>query len=94
MKAILNTLRKKKVSYGRFEISIEVDNVIYKTSTNNTMAIDAAFDDDYDDENNLGRYYVVQFEAQASLINEIIKNNGVKFPYILNLKNKKHERNN
>ena len=42
------------------------------------MAIDAAFDDDYDDENNLGRYYVVQFEAQASLINEIINDNGLE----------------
>jgi hypothetical protein len=78
MKAILNTLRKKNVSYGRFEVSIEFEGVIYKSSTNNTLAINAAFDDDYDDENNLGRYYVTQFEAQASLINDIINENGLE----------------
>jgi hypothetical protein len=72
MDAILNTLRKKQTGYGRFEVSIEIENVTYKISTNNTMAIDAAFDDDYNDENNLGRYYVTQEEAQASLANDII----------------------
>jgi hypothetical protein len=73
MDAILNTLRKTKhIGYGIFEISVEINDVTYKIKTNNTMAIDAAFDDDYNDENNLGRYYVTQEEAQASLANDII----------------------
>jgi hypothetical protein len=82
MKAILNTLRKKQTGYGRFEVSIEFDNVTYKISTNNTMAIDAAFDDDYNDENNLGRYYVTQEEAQASLANDIINHNDLPIELI------------
>ncbi len=73
MNAILNTLRKTRLSgYGRFEVSIEVNDVTYKIKTNNTMAIDAAFDEDYDLVENGGRYYESRFEAQASLANDII----------------------
>jgi len=43
MKAILNTLSKRQVGYGKFEVSMEFENVTYKIITNNTMAIDAAF---------------------------------------------------
>jgi hypothetical protein len=82
MKAILDTLRKKQTGYGIFEVSIEFENVTYKISTNNTMAIDAAFDDDYNDDNNLGRYYVTQEEAQASLANDIINHYDLEIELI------------
>lgn len=82
MKAIFDTLRKKQTGYGKFEVSIEIDNVTYKIHTNNTMAIDAAFDDDYNDDENLGRYYVTQEEAQASLVNDIINQNDLEIELI------------
>lgn len=82
MKAILNTLSKKQVGYGKFEVSMEFENVTYKIITNNTMAIDAAFDNDYNDVDDLGRYYVSQEEAQASLANDIINHNDLEIELI------------
>ena len=82
MKAILNTLSKKQVGYGKFEVSMEFENVTYKIITNNTMAIDAAFDNDYNDVDDLGRYYVSQEEAQASLVNDIINHNDLEIELI------------
>ena len=61
-------------SYGHYIISIEIDGKILKTTTTN-MAIDAAFDDCYDDCDNTGRYFASQEEAQIELINEILRNN-------------------
>ena len=77
-----DTLRKKQTGYGKFEVSIEIENVTYKIHTNNTMAIDAAFDDDYNDDENLGRYYVTQEEAQASLVYDIINQNDLEIELI------------
>lgn len=82
MKAILNTLSKRQVGYGKFEVSMEFENVTYKIITNNTMAIDAAFDNDYNDVDDLGRYYVSQEEAQASLVNDIINHNDLEIELI------------
>lgn len=82
MKAILNTLSKRQVGYGKFEVSMEFENVTYKIITNNTMAIDAAFDNDYNDIDDLGRYYVSQEEAQASLANDIINHNDLEIELI------------
>ena len=82
MKAILNTLSKRQVGYGKFEVSMEFENVTYKIITNNTMAIDAAFDNNYNDVDDLGRYYVTQEEAQASLVNDIINHNDLEIELI------------
>ena len=76
MKKLIETLRKRHAgSYGRFLISIEIEGETLKTTTTNTMAIDAAFDDCYDDCDNTGRYYASQEEAQIELVNEILRNN-------------------
>ena len=44
MKKLIETLRSKKTGYGHFSISIEMDGQEFKTTTTNTMAIDAALD--------------------------------------------------
>jgi len=78
MDNIIETLRAKKTGYGHFRISIENNNSeMLETTTTNTMAIDCAFDDCYDDEDNSGRYYESQREAQEDLVNEILRANNL-----------------
>lgn len=77
METLINTLRKNFKSHGHFVISIKVDGQELKTTTTNTMAIDAAFDDFYDDEDQSGSYYESQREAQEALVNEILHDNEI-----------------
>ena len=77
MESIKKTLRNKKTGHGHFQVSIEIKGKQYKTTTTNTMAIDAAFDDCYDDNDNNGRYYESREEAREDLINEIFRANNI-----------------
>ena len=78
MKNLIETLRRKKVGYGHFSISIEMDGQKFTAITTNTMAIDAAFDDCYDDEDNSGRFYESREEAQEALVDEILRSNEIE----------------
>ena len=78
MKNLNETLRNKITGYGHFSISIDMDGQEFKTTTTNTMAIDAAFDYCYDDKDNSGSYYKSREEAQADLVNEILRDNEIK----------------
>jgi hypothetical protein len=79
MKNLIDTLRSKKTGYGHFIISICMDGQEFKTTTTNTMAIDAAFDDCYDDDDdNSGSYYASREEAQEALVNEILRVNEIE----------------
>lgn len=78
MKNLIETLRSKKLGYGHFIISIELYGKEFKTITTNAMAIDAAFDDCYDDEDNSGRHYNSSEEAKKALVNEILRANGIE----------------
>ena len=78
MNNLVNTLRHKFAGRGHFEISIEIEGQEFKTITTDTMAIDCAFDDYYDDEDNSGRYYESQLEAQKSLVDEILRDNNIE----------------
>jgi len=78
MKNLIETLRNRKTGYGHFNISIEMDGKELSTTTTNTMAIDAAFDDCYDDEDNNGRYYENRLEAQEALVSEILRANDIE----------------
>ena len=78
MKNLANTLRNKKTGYGHFQISIDYNGSELSTITTNTLAIDAAFDDCYNDQDNSARYYENQEEAQDTLISEILKANEIE----------------
>jgi len=78
MKNLIETLRKKITGYGHFSISIDINGQEFKTTTTNTMAIDAAFDDCYNDEDNSGRYYESREDAQVDLVNEILRDNSIQ----------------
>lgn len=78
MKNLIETLRSKWTGYGHYSISIEMDGKKLEATTTNTMAIDAAFDDCYDDEDNSGRYYESREEAQEALVNEILRANKIE----------------
>lgn len=78
MKNIIETLRSRKTGYGHFRISIEIEFKEFSTITTNTMAIDAAFDDCYDDEDNSGRYFESREEAQEALVSEILRANDIE----------------
>lgn len=73
METLIETLRKRKTGCGHFNISIQMDGEELSTTTTNTMAIDAAFDDYYDDEDNSESYYESRSEAQEALVNEILE---------------------
>ena len=78
MKKLIKKLRKKWIGYGHYSISIEMDGKEFKAITTNTMAIDVAFDDCYDDEDNSGNYYESREEAQKDLVNEILRANKIE----------------
>lgn len=78
MKNLIKTLRKKWTGYGHYSISIEMDGKELKATTTNTMAIDVAFDDCYDDKDNSGNYYESREEAQEALVNEILRANKIE----------------
>ena len=78
MENLIETLRSKWTGHGHFSISIEIDGKEFKATTTNTMAIDAAFDDCYDDVDNSGRYYESREEAQEALVNEILRVNKIE----------------
>ena len=75
MEILKDTLRSKKVGYGHFNISIELDGQTLSTTTTNTKAIDAALDNCYDDQDRSGSYYESQEQAQQSLVDEILRDN-------------------
>ena len=60
---------------GHFLVSAEINGDVYDTITTNTMAIDAAYDDCYDDQDTSGRFYENRDEAIDELINEIKRDN-------------------
>jgi len=77
MENLIETLKKKTV--GRhFIISIEMDGKELSTITINTIAIDTAFDDRYDDVDNEDCFYESRFEAQEALVNEILTANEIE----------------
>jgi len=78
MENLIETLRNKKTGYGHFNISIEMEGKELSITTTNTMAIDATFDDCYDDEDNDGRYYESRLEAQEALVSEILRANEIE----------------
>lgn len=78
MKNLIETLRKEFKGRGHFSISIEMDGQEFKTTTTNTLAIDAAFDDCYDDLDNSERFYESREEAQEDLVNEILRANEIE----------------
>lgn len=78
MENLIETLRNRKTGHGHFNISIEMDGKELITTTTNTMAIDAAFDNCYDDEDNEGRYYESRLEAQEALVSEILRANDIE----------------
>ena len=78
MENLIKTLRSKWTGYGHYSISIEMDGEEFKATTTNTMAIDVAFDDCYDDKDNSGSYYESRREAQEALVNEILRANKIE----------------
>lgn len=77
MTNITDTLRHTPSGHGHFSISIEMDGQEFRTTTTNTMAIDAAFDEYYDDDDNSARYYESRQEAQEALVNEVLTSNDI-----------------
>ena len=79
MENLIETLSRKFVGYGRYCISIEMDGQVFQTTTTNTMAIDTAFNDCYDDEDNSRRFFKSRREAQQVLVDEILRDNNIDF---------------
>lgn len=69
---LIQTLYATKSGYGHYRVSIELHGKQLTTITSNMPAIDAAFDEYYDDNNNEGKFYESRLEAQEALINETL----------------------
>ncbi len=78
METLIETLNRIKTGQGHFKITIEMDGKELYAITNNVMAIDAAFDEYYDDEDNSGRFYESRLEAQEALVREILRANDIE----------------
>lgn len=78
MEELIKTLRKEFKSYGHFKISIIKDGKPLSVVTTNTMAIDCAFDEYYDDEDRSGCYYESRLEGQEALVNEILNSHDLE----------------
>lgn len=78
MENLIKTLRSKKTGYGHYEISIEIDGEKHTTKTTNALAIDAAFDENYNDNDNSERIYESREEAQQHLVNTILRANDIQ----------------
>lgn len=78
METLIQTLRSEKTGYGHYRISIELNKEKFETTTTNVQAIDAAFDDCYNEEDNSGRYYENREDAQMALVNEILRSNEIE----------------
>lgn len=68
----METIYSKKIGAGQWVISAEVNNRILSTTTTNSMAIDCAFDNDYDF---CDGFYESQDQAKLALLNQIIRDN-------------------
>lgn len=60
----------EKAYYGRYRIYADNDGELEIGITNDTLAIDAAFDENYDDNDNSGRYYQTRQEAIDVLLSK------------------------
>ena len=73
----MKELNYKKTGHGHYLITISHDGDLLKATTTNAHAIDAAFDDCYDDVDNSERIYQSREQAQDALISEILTKNNV-----------------
>jgi len=78
MEDLINSLRRQKQGYGHSIVSIEKDGQTLKTLSANTVAMDVAFDPDYDDADNTGNYYTSRREAQEELVNQVLRANEIE----------------
>jgi len=75
---IYHTLKKIQAGYGHFNILIEIAGEEFGAITDNSGAVDVAFDDCYDNGNNDGRDYISREEAQEELVSEILQANKIE----------------
>tara|TARA_B110000503_G_C7074332_1_gene382268 strand:- start:73 stop:369 length:297 start_codon:yes stop_codon:yes gene_type:complete len=75
MNNLINTLYRAKSGHGHYRISMEMGEKQFSTITTNMHAIDAAFDEYYDDEDNEDSFYESRLEAQEALVTEILRAN-------------------
>ena len=74
MKNLIETLTIQKTGNGHFNISIEIDEECFETTTTNTLAIDAlSGDEDYAES-----FYETREDAQVALVGEILKANKIQ----------------
>ena len=77
MKNLIETLTKKDAGYGHKIVSVEFQNETLSVTTTNMMAVDAAFDENYDDNDNSERFYKTREDAQIALVREIMNYHGI-----------------
>lgn len=82
MKNLIETLTGNKNGYGHFVVTVELNGKVYSTTTTNTLAVDAAFDDCYDDEDRSGCFYKSRHEAQEALVSEVLTANELAYNHI------------
>jgi len=73
MENLRKTLRKKTVGCGKHVISIMKDCQAMATVTYNNIAVEAAFDEFYNEIVDYTFFYESRKEAQIALVNEILK---------------------
>ena len=85
MEESIRTLRRAPISYGHFSIFATVRGKGYHTITTNMPAIDAAFDEEYNEADNSERMYENRRQAQIALVVEILTKHDIDLSsYMIN----------
>jgi hypothetical protein len=79
MKNLIETLKLKRNRFGKKKYAtIELNGKVIGATITNQLALDCAFDDDYDEQDNSGRIYESQEQAKLAIVNEILRQNLIE----------------
>jgi hypothetical protein len=79
MKNLIETLKLDCNRYGEKRYAtIELSGEVMGATITNQLALDCAFDDDYDEQDNSGRIYESQEQAKLAIVNDILRQNLIE----------------
>ena len=75
----------EKIDSGTWKVLLNTGERTYSCTTNNSVAVDTALDDDYDYSDYCGAIYETRGQALFALAEEVLQKNDVEMliPYII-----------
>lgn len=75
----------EKTDSGTWKVLLNTGERTYSCTTNNSLAVDTALDDDYEYSEGSGKFYETRGQALFALAEEVLQKNDVEMivPYII-----------